>query len=989
MSSVPLFEASVIIPVYNQWHFTKKCLETLADTTQGKAVEIIVIDNASSDDTEQECQRLGSKLFGEAFKYKRCPQNINFGPASNLGARLACGEYLLFLNNDIELLPGWYEPLLADFSHYTDIAATGPVLLYPAQEPFGHTVQHLGIFVDPTRRLGHLYEGIPAASALASKRRFFQCITAAFLLMPRTLFLEIGMFDEHYVNGFEDVDLCARLFNKGFRMTVNPHCRAIHYTSQTRGRHAHDLENSNYYRAHTQHLLSPDWNIHCKNDDLTLHVSPLLSPWKCEFPHEKLLSLEKKAEQASFEELRDLLVSNPFWEKGWQRLIALSQSQEEQARLRALLAKISYTPDLALSLYQDACAQHDKDSAANALSDLVAFCKPWEEYLASARERLSQWKQILGMEDFVSEYARWLTQEKTFQKTCYEPFLEKFWQLAKNWRPLPPESEWVYTLWRHNVGQPRRKGLPRSDSFEGPTFSLLMPLVNPDPEQLKEALASLLAQDCPRWELCVVGDNSVSTPIRALVEKYKTRDARIHVFWLNQDKGLSACANKALQMAEQAWVGLYDHRDRLDQDALSRFSDVLMNQPDALLLYADNDTIDNHGALRNPRFFKSQWDQEALLAGSLAVPFCFFASNRLRAIGGFRKDEDAVLAYDLLLRFTQGQPPSRFLHLPYPLYHKHSTEYSGQALKRHTESACQVLQAYLDRTEKGAKASILPQTSSLRAHFALPKSLPRVSLLIDTLSDVRQLALLEAYVHALTTKTAYQNCELLILYDASAPYALRAQTKRAAHQEKRLRLLPLAANTTSAERLTLGATEATGQIFGFLNASLIPLSEGWLEELVSALCREEVGAVAGKLITPKQSTLHAGYYIDAEGLLRPLFHGLPHNAAGYLGNNRLAHSVDALDALCLFTRRETWNKAKGFDTSLNEGAAEDFCLRLHAMGLRAVWWPYAEFYVQKQALLPHFSEKDAALARHTHRKPTLPNLTIEGYDISLACQNAQ
>lgn len=267
-------ESSIVIPVYNQWKFTCNCLVALKKTLEGKSCEIIVIDNGSDDETEIACPDLGAQLFGEFFHYARFDSNRNFAPASNYGANIAKGEYLVFLNNDTVPLEGWYEPLVDDFSNFPDIAATGPLLVYPESAPFGHQVQHLGVFVTPTLTVDHLYEGIPAQSLLARKRRFFQIITAACMMMRRSLFDEIGRFDERFINGFEDVDLCARLWNAGYRMTVNPDARVVHHTSRTPGRHTYEAQNWRVLTLGNRQLLTPDWHIHLAKDGLTLRLSP-------------------------------------------------------------------------------------------------------------------------------------------------------------------------------------------------------------------------------------------------------------------------------------------------------------------------------------------------------------------------------------------------------------------------------------------------------------------------------------------------------------------------------------------------------------------------------------------------------------------------------------------------------------------------------------------------------------------------------------------
>ncbi len=209
--------------------------------------------------------------------------------------------------------------------------------------------------------------------------------------------------------------------------------------------------------------------------------------------------------------------------------------------------------------------------------------------------------------------------------------------------------------------------------------------------------------------------------------------------------------------------------------------------------------------------------------------------------------------------------------------------------------------------------------------------------------------------------------------------------KKLAQKNKRLRLLAIPAHSFSCTPLLIAAAEASGTILGFLDVRALPITEAWLEELVSVLCREDIGCVAGKLISQEHLTLHAGYHIDAEGLLRPILPGLPCADFGYLGYNRLAHSVDALDALCLFTLRETFHATNGFDESMHEAAAQDFCLRLGEIGLRSVWWPYVEFYLSKTTILPDLTSNAPFTQRwHKRAKPSLPNLIIDEQGFSLA-----
>lgn len=439
-------EASVIIPVFNQWRLTRQCLAKLARTTTGESIEVIVIDNASTDETAQACPALGEGLFGGRFVYRRAEKNLNFGPASNLGARIARGATLIFLNNDTEPLPGWYRPLLRDLDDLPDVAATGPVLLYPndrpddagpdesendgprRRNPFGRTVQHLGVYVTPFLKVGHLYEGIPEDSPLAKKRRFFQIITAACMAMRADRFRQAGGFDERYVNGCEDIDLCARLWSQGLRMTVNPQSRVVHRTSQTPGRFGHDAENSRLATGNALPLLAPDLHTHIANDGLRFALCPWqnLRPAPPPAVDARLKKFAEKAPSpaALREILMRLAIDHPYWEEGLARLCRLAATPAEERAFLEHAYTLFHTPDDALDLHALCRKAGDDAQASRFLNEAEAFAVPFSTYGSTAREAVD-WCSSIGLEDVAVLYRDWLARADGIRQNVYEPFMQR------------------------------------------------------------------------------------------------------------------------------------------------------------------------------------------------------------------------------------------------------------------------------------------------------------------------------------------------------------------------------------------------------------------------------------------------------------------------------------------------------------------------------------------------------------------------------------
>lgn len=234
-ASIPkTFAASIIIPVFNKVELTQQCLTKLAEVTQGLDYEVIVVDNHSTDGTAEFLSRLGGDV-----QILRNQDNLGFAKACNQGAKAARGRYRVFLNNDTIPLEGWLTAMVQEVEQHPEVAVVGSKLLYE-----DGTIQHAGVaFSRVTFSPYHIYRGFPADSPAVNRRREFQCVTGACMLVRREAFESVGGFDEGYRNGFEDVDLCLKIREQGWRILYQPKSVVYHLESRTPGRKDHEREN--------------------------------------------------------------------------------------------------------------------------------------------------------------------------------------------------------------------------------------------------------------------------------------------------------------------------------------------------------------------------------------------------------------------------------------------------------------------------------------------------------------------------------------------------------------------------------------------------------------------------------------------------------------------------------------------------------------------------------------------------------------------------
>jgi GT2 family glycosyltransferase/glycosyltransferase involved in cell wall biosynthesis len=218
---------SIIIPVFNKVEYTFQCLRSLMREIDFAATEVIVINNASADETSALLSH-----FAGFVQVIENDENLGFVDACNQGAATARGEHLVFLNNDTVVLPGWLKHLLDSVENHQSVGAVGSMFLYP-----DGLIQEAGAIVWSNGEAHHYGWGKSVEDKRFNFAREVDYCSAASLLIRKKLFDELGGFDRRYSPAYyEDIDVCFGVRSLGYKVLFQPMSRVIHYEGVTAGR---------------------------------------------------------------------------------------------------------------------------------------------------------------------------------------------------------------------------------------------------------------------------------------------------------------------------------------------------------------------------------------------------------------------------------------------------------------------------------------------------------------------------------------------------------------------------------------------------------------------------------------------------------------------------------------------------------------------------------------------------------------------------------
>ena len=450
-----------------------------------------------------------------------------------------------------------------------------------------------------------------------------------------------------------------------------------------------------------------------------------------------------------------------------------------------------------------------------------------------------------------------------------------------------------------------------------PLISVVLPVYNVPEKWLRFCIDSVTRQFYANWELCIADDASTEPHIRKILEEYAALDARVKVFFREENGHISAASNSALEMASGEFTVLLDHDDELAPLALYYVAKEINAYPQAQMIYSDEDLIDEKGRRSAPKF-KPDWSPDFFYSLNLVTHLSAYRTEIIKKVGGFRLGFEGSQDYDLALRVTEQIPETAIRHIPVVLYHwraiKGSVALDPEEKPYAHDRAKKALSEHFER--KGISAKVTKGYSVLhKINYDLPAEIKVSVICAAAVGESLKMDL---------DKSSHKNIEIIDAGDEIHPLA------------------PISL------RLNLAAKKATGDILIFLENDVKSVADNWVGEMASLARQKEIGTVGAKLLYKNGTIHHGGIVLGVGGSVGFAHRGFPADTQENILRAQVINNFSAVSGACMATRKQVFLELGGFDEeNFANGLYDvDYCLRLREKGCRIVWTPYAELIME-------------------------------------------
>lgn len=469
-----------------------------------------------------------------------------------------------------------------------------------------------------------------------------------------------------------------------------------------------------------------------------------------------------------------------------------------------------------------------------------------------------------------------------------------------------------------------------ADLRRRPVISIVTPVYNTEPIQLRRCVLSVLHQTYPNWELWLVDDGSSEAHVRPLMEELGALDDRIRLQFLESNQGISAATNAGAARAKGEYLAFLDHDDELSGDALFHIA-LAIDRENPDVLYCDEALMD---FLSRPLdvFYKPRFNPELLLNHNYITHFLVTLRALFLASGALSSEYDGAQDYDLTLKLTEGE--RTVVHIPRVLYywraHTESTSINHEQKHYADEAGRLALQAALYR--RGIRGEAM--RTDLRFFYRDRREIAGIPMISVLLSPAALAGPLPDLVHRLTEH--WPALELLVAASTGVDACL-----------EQVRVVPSPAEGGEAGWRNQAARMARGTYLCFLEGDLAADISGWPRGLLEYAQQASIGMVGGWVRDDRETAAHRGSLPDLDNHTWRYYASFVRDVSIHHNGIHCQQNVLAVhEGFCLIDR-ERFIDSGGYDPvfATRAFAHLDICFRLHVAGFANLFTPFAQAVV--------------------------------------------
>lgn len=502
-----------------------------------------------------------------------------------------------------------------------------------------------------------------------------------------------------------------------------------------------------------------------------------------------------------------------------------------------------------------------------------------------------------------------------------------------------------YPIWfaNHRVTQENLMKQRQHHFAYEPKISIIVPVYRTPLPFLKDMIESVLNQSYSNWELCIADGSCYDAQVQHVIREYMKHEERIRYIVMDENQGISGNTNAALALASGEYIGLLDHDDFLELDALYEVVQKL-NEEKYDLLYTDEDKVDYAGKIFNDPNFKPDYSPDLMYSHNYITHFFVAKSEIVREIGGFHSEYDGAQDYDFMLRCIEKS--QHIGHIAKILYHWRLHEAStaqNPRSKMYAYTAGQkALLAHFKRVGIYADVEILqePFWGMYRTIYHTPEQ-PLVSIVIPNKDHID---LLDQCIKSVF-KGTYQNFEIVIIENNSTQQETFAYYKKIQQEYPNVNVMMYDGTFNYSKINNYGVQFTHGEYILFLNNDTKMISPNAIEQMLGNCMRSDVGIVGAKLLYEDQTIQHAGVIIGLGGFAGHAFVEENDDEIGYMARNLINCNYSAVTAACMMVKKRAFEVVNGFDEQFVVALNDiDLCLRIRQLGYYVVYHAYAKWY---------------------------------------------